>query len=132
MKNKERNKLQLKLNKKTIRSLLSVICGLLVIAGICVGLHLYKKNKADRTVRVAFYGLSEEMMTLIKETMPQEENIILEYDVISPDAFDSSVVKQKYDMLFTWRREITDTLSPSAEDIPVKVLENLPNSLRNK
>ena len=132
MKNKERNKLQVKLNKKTIRSLLSVICGLLVIAGICVGLHLYKKNKADRTVRVAFYGLSEEMMALIKETMPQEENIILEYDVISPDAFDSSVVKQKYDMLFTWRGEITDTLSPSAEDIPVKVLENLPNSLRNK
>ena len=35
-------------------------------------------------------------------------------------------------MLFTWRGEITDSLSASSEDIPQKVLETIPKSLRNK
>ena len=119
-------------NKKLIVNISCVVAAIVFIIAICTGVHIYKKRRADRTVRVAFYGLSEEMMTLIKEKIPQEENIILEYDLISDGDFDSALVKSKYDMLFTWRGEITDSLSPSAEDIPSKVLENLPNSLRNK
>lgn len=120
------------LNKKTITYGLSFICAILVITGICIGVRTYKKHKADRTVKIAFYGLEENLTELLKKQIPQEENIILQMDVISEKDFDLQIIKQKYDMLFTWRGEITDTLSKSAEDIPAKILETMPNSLRNK
>ena len=132
LKKMEKAKSAVKLTRKTVIYLISGFCAVVLITGICIGVHVYQKRKADRTVRVAFYGLSEEMCTLLKEKIPQEENIILEFDVISDGAFDTAVVKQKYDMLFTWRGEITDTLSASAEDIPQKILESIPTSLRNK
>ena len=121
-----------KLSKKTIIYLISAFCGILLICGICTGVHFYKKSIADRTVRIAFYGLSEDLVKLIKEKIPVEEKVILEYDLISDGDFDAGVIKQKFDMLFTWRGEITDSLSASSEDIPQKVLETIPKSLRNK
>ena len=71
------------LNKKTVITIICVILGLLIITGTIIGVKAYKKHLADRTVRVAFYGLSEEITSLLKEKIPQEENIILEFDVIS-------------------------------------------------
>ena len=120
------------LNKKTIITIISVFCAILLITGTVLCVRTVLKRRADRTVRVAFYGLSEEMMDLIKEKIPQEENIILQYEVIAPEAFDTEAAKKKYDMLFTWRGEVTDSLSPSAQDIPARILETMPNSLRNK
>ena len=120
------------LNKKTITYGLSFICAILVITGICIGVRTYKKRIADRTVKVAFYGLDENLTELLKAQIPQEENIILQLDTLSDKDFDLQIVKEKYDMLFTWRGEITDTLAKSAEDIPAKILEQIPNSLRNK
>ena len=129
---KNKPKLAVKLNKKTVISLVSAVCGILVIVGISIGVHIYKKRKADRTVRIAFYGLSQEMTEMLKAQIPQEEEIILDFDVISDSDFDLQIIKDKYDMLFTWRGEITDALSGVAEDIPAKVLETMPNSMRNK
>lgn len=129
---KNKAKPAVKLNKKTIISLVSAFCGILVIIGICIGVHTYKKRKADRTVRVAFYGLSQDMTELLKAQIPQEKDIILEFDVISDSEFDLQIIRNKYDMLFTWRGEITDALSKVSEDIPAKVLETIPTSLRNK
>lgn len=123
---------RIKFTKKNILIIVAVVCGLLLITGSIIGVRTYKKRKADRTVRVAFYGLSEELCNLLKEKIPQEENIILNFDVISEGAFDPAVVKDKYDMLFTWKGEITDNLSDSAEDIPQKIFETMPNSLRDK
>lgn len=123
---------RIKISKKTIHSIIAVISGLVLIVGICIGVHVIKKRRADRTVKVAFYGLSEDMCTMLKEKIPQEENIILEFDVISENAFDAGLVKDKYDMLFTWRGQITDSLQASAEDIPQRVLETMPTALRNK
>ena len=118
--------------KKNIIIMISALCGVLIIVGTCIGVSVYKKRKADRTVKVAFLGLSEEMTSLIKGKIPQEEDIILEYDVISAGDIDLQAIKDKYDMLFTWRGEVTDTLADSAEDIPAKLLESMPNSVRNK
>ena len=132
LKKKGKAKASVKISRKTIIYLVAAVCGVLIIVGTSIGVHSYRKQKADRTVRIAFYGLSEDVTKLIKEKIPQEENIILQFDVISEGAFDTAVIKQKYDMLFTWRGEITDTLSASAEDIPAKVLEVMPTSLRNK
>lgn len=120
------------LNKKTVFSILAAFCGLMIVIGAIIGVRIIKKRRADRTVRVAFYGLSEDMCTMLKEKIPQEENIILEFDVISENAFDAGLVKDKYDMLFTWRGQITDSLQDSAEDIPQRVLETMPTALRNK
>ena len=132
LKKKGKAKASVKISRKTIIYLVAAVCGVLIIVGTSIGVHSYRKQRADRTVRIAFYGLSEDVTKLIKEKIPQEENIILQFDVISEGAFDTAVIKQKYDMLFTWRGEITDTLSASAEDIPAKVLEAMPTSLRNK
>ena len=123
---------RIKITKKNLLIIIAVLCGLLLVTGTIIGVRTYKKRKADRTVRVAFYGLSEEITSLLKEKIPQEENIILEFDVISEGAFDAALVKDKYDMLFTWKGEITDSLSDSAEDIPQKIFETMPNSLRDK
>ena len=112
--------------------IIAIICGLLVITGSIIGIRTYKKRIADRTVRIAFYGLSEDLCNMIREKIPQEENIILNFDVISEGAFDTAVVKQKYDMLFTWKGEITDTLADSAEEIPGRIFEAIPRSLRDK
>ena len=120
------------LNKKTVFSILAAFCGLMIVIGAIIGVRFIKKRRADRTVRVAFYGLSEDMCAMLKEKIPQEENIILEFDVISENAFDAGLVKDKYDMLFTWRGQITDSLQASAEDIPQRVLETMPTALRNK
>lgn len=121
-----------KISKKTLLNIAAVLCGIVLVVGICIGVHVIKKRRADRTVKVAFYGLSEDMCTMLKEKIPQEENIILEFDVISENAFDAALVKDKYDMLFTWRGQITDSLQASAEDIPQRVLETMPTALRNK
>lgn len=123
---------RIKITKKNLLIIIAVLCGLLLVTGTIIGVRTYKKRKTDRTVRVAFYGLSEEITSLLKEKIPQEENIILEFDVISEGAFDAALVKDKYDMLFTWKGEITDSLSDSAEDIPQKIFETMPNSLRDK
>ncbi len=121
-----------KISKKTLLNIAAVLCGIVLVVGICIGVHVIKKRRADRTVKVAFYGLSEDMCTMLKEKIPQEENIILEFDVISENAFDAGLVKDKYDMLFTWRGQITDSLQASAEDIPQRVLDTMPTALRNK
>ena len=95
-------------------------------------MHTVKKRIADRTVHIAFYGLSEDKCELLKKYIPREENVILEFDVISDNAFDLAIVKQKYDMLFTWKGEITNSLSKVAEDIPAGILDSMPSSLRDK
>ena len=95
-------------------------------------LHTVKRRIADRTVHIAFYGLPEAECELLKKFIPQEEKIILEFDTISEGAFDLAVVKEKYDMLFTGKGEITDSLSEVAEDIPSQILETMPQSLRDK
>ena len=123
---------RVKISKKTLLNIAAVLCGIVLVVGICIGVHVIKKRRAARTVRVAFYGLSEDMCAMLKEKIPQEENIILEFDVISENAFDAGLVKDKYDMLFTWRGQITDSLQASAEDIPQRVLETMPTALRNK
>ena len=132
MKNKNKIKLPFELNKKNIIIMISALCGLIIIAGVCIGIKAYKKRLADRTVKVAFYGLSEEITELLKGKIPQEENIILKFDVIPAGDLELEAVKGKYDILFTWRGDLTDALTASAEDIPAKLLESMPNSVRNK
>lgn len=136
-KNKKLNKMlkqkkEFKIKKSTLIAIISAVAGIIVLVSTICIVRSIKKRIADRTVHIAFYDLSEDKCELLKKYIPQEENIILEFDTISEGAFDLAVVKEKYDMLFTWKGEITETLAGVADDIPARVLETMPQSLRNK
>ena len=129
---KQEQKKPLKIKKSTLFTIIGALAGLVIIVTTICVVRSVKQKIADRTVHIAFYGLSEDKCELLKKYIPQEENIILEFDVISENSFDLAVVKEKYDMLFTWKGEITDTLSSVAAEIPSRILETIPNSLRDK
>jgi len=127
-----KQKKEFKIKKSTLIAIISAVAGIIVLVSTICIVRSIKKRIADRTVHIAFYDLSEDKCELLKKYIPQEENIILEFDTISEGAFDLAVVKEKYDMLFTWKGEITETLAGVADDIPARVLETMPQSLRNK
>lgn len=118
--------------KKKITIIISTIVLIMIVSAAIISLLVLRKKKADKTVNIAFYGLSENYVNLIKEYIPESEDIILNYSVLAEGKFDAGIVTSKYDMFFTWKGEITDSISDSAEDIPGKILENIPLSLRNK
>ena len=121
-----------KTNKVIKLAAIIVVALAVVISSVTATVSTIKKKKAERTVRIAFYGLSEEYVEILKERIPVEDKIILKMDVLSEGAIDLAAIKDKYDMLFTWKGEITDSLEASSEDIPTKIIESMPSSLRNK
>lgn len=138
MANKNSKKMNQKSEKsqktnKIVKMVTIIIVALCVVAGgITTIVSTIKKKNTERTVRIAFYGLSEEYVEILKERIPVEDKIILKMDVLSEGAMDLAAVKEKYDMLFTWKGEVTDALEASSESIPAKILDCLPSSLRNK
>ena len=119
--------------KNFILTVILIVCGLCgVAAGVMATVSGIKEKNAQKTVRVAFYGLSDEYVKVLQEKIPVDEKITLKCDVLSEDNIDLGAIKEKYDMLFTWRGEVTDTLEASSAAIPSKILENLPANLRNK
>lgn len=103
-----------------------------IVAGVTSIKSLVSKKKSDKTVRVAFYGLNQDYCDILKEKIPQEDGINLVFEVLSDGAVDLGALKQKYDILFTWKGEVTDALEESAEEIPAKIIECMPSSLKNK
>ena len=134
MKNSKKTskKTEKKISKKNLLIIAAIFCGLLIIGASIAGVRTFRKRRADRTVHIAFYGLSDEMISLLKEKIPQEENIILDFDIIAEGAFDAALVKKNYDMFFAWRGQVTDSLETAAQEIPAKILSAMPSSLRNK
>lgn len=131
-KKKKSNKKTLRLNKKTLSIGLAFICAVIVITASVLTVRTIKKRRADRTVRIAFYGLDEKYVDLLKTMIPQEEGIILKVDVLPQDKLDTSALISNYDMLFTWRGELTSALYDTAENVPQKVLDAMPRTLRDK
>lgn len=128
-----RNKVSAKKNSEIIKIVLIVVVVVAVIVASVTSIKAtVSKKKNDKTVRVAFYGLSQEYCDILKEKIPVEEGITLICEVVSDGAIDLGALKQKYDMLFTWKGEVTDVLEESAEEIPSKITESMPSSLRNK
>ncbi len=118
---------------KIVKMVVIIVLAVCVVAGgITTIVSTVKRKNAEKTVRIAFYGLSEEYVSILKEKIPVEDKIILKMDVLSEGAIDLAAVKEKYDMLFTWKGEVTDALEASSEDIPAKIVECMPSSLRNK
>ena len=134
-KNKNENKNSKKqsgLGKNGKIFIITVAVMVLIAVSVTTIVSVVNKKQAEKTVRVAFYGLSEEYCSILQEFLPNEEKINLICDVLSDGALDLGMIKEKYDMIFTWNGEVTDALSASSTEIPAKILEVLPSSLRNK
>ena len=70
---KAKNESKPKLTKKTITTLIISLAVVLVITAAIITTVVIKKKINDRTVRIGFYGLSEDMCALIQKQIPQEE-----------------------------------------------------------
>ena len=73
---KRKKKTMDKRKKKLVLLIVTIIlclCG--VISGIMATVSSIKKAKAEKTVRIAFYGLSEEYVKFLQERIPVEEKI---------------------------------------------------------
>ena len=81
-KNKKQKK-PIQLKKSTLFAIIGAVAGIAIILSTVCIVRSIKKKIADRTVHIAFYGLSEDKCELLKKFIPQEEDIILEFDVIS-------------------------------------------------
>ncbi len=125
---------KIKKNNSNIFKIVIIVVVVLgvIVAGVTSIKSLVSKKKSDKTVRVAFYGLNQEYCDILKEKIPQEDGINLVFEVLSDGAVDLGALKQKYDILFTWKGEVTDALEESAEEIPAKIIECMPSSLKNK
>ena len=120
-------------NAKAVKLAVIFIAAAVVIAlGVTLIKSVVNKSKNDKTVRIAFYGLSNEYCDILKEQIPVEEGIKLVYEILPEGTIDLGTVKDKYDMFFSWKGEVTEALEEASEDIPAKILEVLPTSLKNK
>ena len=107
-----------------------VIVSVIVISSVTI-LSIRKKID-DKTVKIAFYGLSQDLCQAIQQEFLEDEKISAKYDLLAAGNVDLGNITNKYDMIFAWNGEVTQNLSKSAERIPSKVFENIPISLRNE
>lgn len=130
---KKNNKKRNSQNKKIVLIVVAaiVVFSLLVVSVTAITNAINKKRR-DKTVKVAFYGLSQEYCDALMERFPKEEGISLAFEVLSDGPLDLGFIKNKYDMIFTWKGEVTDALEETAEELPGKILEVIPSSLQNK
>lgn len=114
---------------KIIFSIIVIIC-LIVISSVTI-LSIRKKIN-DKTVKIAFYGLSHDLCQAIQQEFTNDEKIIAQYDLLAAGNVDLGTITNKYDIIFAWNGDVTQSLSKSAEKIPAKILDGIPMSLRNE
>lgn len=90
-----------------------------------------RKKIADKTVNIAFMGLPQDLCEMIQDELKENSKLYVNFANLADGNNDLGIIKKKYDMIFTWKGEITQTLSDSSEKIPSKLLENIPITLRD-
>lgn len=132
MKSKEQQKKTDRLNTSKInpKILAGIGGGILFLLLLLPAVFLVKKH-SDKNVRIAFYGLTEQYENYIKELIPAQENVNLEFVSLKNDVNLKSISK-KYDLLFSWKGEVTDALEDSATSISYKAVSLVPETLQNK
>ena len=95
----------LKIKKSTVLTIVAALALIAVISGIFIIRAVIQKKINDRTVRIAFYGLSDDLCTLIQEQAPQLEGVIFSFDKIPENDVDIDILNNKYDMLFSSLKE---------------------------
>ena len=119
-------------SKKTIRNIfISVIAALILITTFIIIFYLRKKE-ADRTVKIAFCDISQEMVENIKKEIPEIEGIKIDYSYLNKNDLAAGTVSEKFDLLFASDGELTNSLEKFSEEIPNRFLQTIPNSMRSK
>lgn len=118
--------------KKKFKIIFSIIISVCVIVISSVTIFSVRKKIKDKTVKIAFYGLPQDLCQAIQQEFVDDEKIIAQYGILAAGNVDLGTITNKYDMIFAWNGEVTQTLAKSAEKIPAKVLEGIPISLRNE
>ena len=118
-------------SKVTIRNLIIGLAALAVVITIICTIFYFRKKESDRTVKIAFCGLSEEMTKMIEKELPELEEIKFTFSYLNKDDVEAGTVAEKFDLLFTNKGELTETLGKFSEEIPGKILQTIPQSLRN-
>jgi len=128
-KSKAKGKTQRKINYKL---LILIITALVIITSITTAIFVIRKRINDRRVNVAFYGLPEEYSDFIRKRAPELDNVDFVFDIISDDSADVEKLTKSYDMIFTWKGEVTDSLAEFSHAVPNKILSKIPRSLRDE
>ncbi len=132
MKSKEQQKKTDRLNTSKINpKILAGIGGGILFLLLLLPAVFFVKKHSDKNVRIAFYGLTEQYENYIKELIPAQENVNLEFVSLKDDVNVKSISK-KYDLLFSWKGEVTDALEVSATLISYKAVSLVPETLQNK
>lgn len=109
--------------KKKFKIIFSIIISVCVIVISSVTIFSVRKKIKDKTVKIAFYGLPQDLCQAIQQEFVDDEKIIAQYGILAAGNVDLGTITNKYDMIFVWNGEVTQTLAKSAEKIPAKVLE---------
>ena len=115
--------------KKTV--FIALIAAVLAIAVVSVFLYLRKKEN-DRTVRIAFFGLPQEIADLIQKEIPENEELNVVFTYLNNSDIDLGIISSKFDMLFTYEGELTDTLGKSSEEFSRQSLSHSEIPRRNR
>ena len=118
--------------KKNIKIIFFILILILAILLSSITIFSVRKSNKDKTVKIAFYGISQEVCQAIQQEFPEDDEISVQYDLLAAGNLDLGTVTNKYDMFFAWDGEVTQSLAKGAEKIPEKILEDIPITLRNE
>lgn len=129
-KSRAKNKSKKHISKTTIRNLIITLIAVIVLITSLVTILYFRKKESDKTVKIAFCGLTPEITENLKKELPELEEVKLSFSELNKNDIDLGTLAEKFDLFFTWEGEITETLGKFSDDIPGKILQTIPTSLR--
>ena len=117
-----------KLNQKLI-TLISFITASFVLIILMIFIISSKKN--NKNVYIAFYGIEKEYRSVIEELFPKNDKVKYIVNVLEKGPVNYKTISKKYDLMFTWKGEVSDQLEGFAKDIPSKLNNFVPETIKN-
>lgn len=125
-----------KSQKKSIKKQFKINWKIVIIAGcFCVGLGIgfgikaIVKNVKSKTLDVAFLDLPDQISAELESQIKLVYQGKINFVDIEKSAFNKNDVKKKYDILFSWENEFTNSLKSDASFVPSECGSNMPESI---
>ncbi|MBR5646252.1 MAG: hypothetical protein IKX23_06395 [Treponema sp.] len=121
------------INKKYITIIACSFSAVVLIIILLISFTL--KNK-DSRVHIAFYGIENEYVEQIEKLfysqVSDKNNKKYIVTILENGPVNYKNLSKKYDLVFAWKGEVTSNLENSAKDIPSKLLDSVPETMKNK
>ena len=121
------------INKKYITIIACSYSAVVLIIILLISFTL--KNK-DSRVHIAFYGIENEYVEQIEKLfysqVSDKNNKKYIVTILENGPVNYKNLSKKYDLVFAWKGEVTSNLENSAKDIPSKLLDSVPETMKNK